>query len=388
MFKLKPTKATAAAITMLILTQSISYAAGGNGLLKARVIDILSTNPFSAYYEEKAPEMPAGEAEEAKIIEEEEPEEDVDALIADHKKYYKMLKKAGKQKKQAAPVKKAVKVEAPAAEKLKVMQQPAPETPVIQTQHQEIYPAGADVFTDEYTPQPEIKIMEDPSLDIYESNEDNTDTLLFEYKRGKSYEVYAAPGYLTDIQLQAGEYIENINIGDRTSWTVEMKQAAGIWHIFIKPLQQGIATNMIINTDRHNYSLRLVAENDYTPVVSWIYPDEAPVERQPEGVTMEVESVDKLNFDYRVSRANRYPWSPTSVFDDGFKTYLVMKQSAAYKYTPAVFQKRSNGQLVHLDYKIVNNSIVIDKVCDELYVCTSNDEYISIKNFRSQSPWN
>lgn len=398
LFKLKKVQVSAAAITICILSQSMAYASSGEGLLKARVIDILSTNPFSTYYQETKDTQ---EQEEIQKTEQEKNtetpvQEEAEDLIAEHKKYYKLLVKAQNKKEREAKEKiveesntneNQLSLENDAEIQNEHILQKDKQQELTDTPQEKTYLTGADLFTPEYSQVPEIEINEDASLDIYENNEDNADTLLFEYKRGKSYEVYAAPGYLTDVQLQSGESIENISIGDRNSWSVELKQGAGIWHIYLKPLQQGIATNMIINTDRHNYSLRLIADDDYTPIVSWIYPDEARVERKPGGVPMEVESVDKLNFDYRVSKAEKYPWSPVSVFDDGFKTYLVLKPAAAYKYMPAVFQKRSTGQLLHLDYKIINNTIVIDKVCDELYVCTSNEDHIAIKNFRSESPW-
>lgn len=234
--------------------------------------------------------------------------------------------------------------------------------------------------------QPEIVIEEDASLDVFEDNSANENAALYEYTRGTSYDVYAAPGFISDVQLKPGEEITGITIGDAISWSVETRLAADrTWHVYVKPLQLGVITNMIINTDSHYYSLRLIADSDYSPVVRWTYPGEAREEYNPQGISMEVESVQDINFDYDVT--GKYSWTPETVFDDGAKTYLVLPDGAAARHTPVVFQKRG-GMLLNLDYRIVNNTIILDRVCDEIYLVTSNTDRVVIKNEHAVTPWN
>lgn len=234
--------------------------------------------------------------------------------------------------------------------------------------------------------QPEIVIEEDTSLDLFEDNSANENAAVYEYRRGESYEVYAAPGFISDVQLKPGEQITGITIGDVISWSVETRLGADkTWHVYVKPLQLGVATNMIINTDRHYYSLRLIADSDYSPVVSWTYPGEVREEYNPQGISMEVESVQDINFDYNVT--GKYNWTPETVFDDGVKTYLLLPEGAAARHTPVVFQKRG-GLLLNLDYRLVNNTIILDRVCDEIYLVTSNTDRVVIKNEHAATPWN
>lgn len=251
-----------------------------------------------------------------------------------------------------------------------------------------------DVFTKPVTltdaPQqgyfePQIFVEEDTSLDIWEDNSANENAVLYEYSRGESYDVYAAPGFISDVQLKPGEQITGITIGDAVSWSVETRLAADkTWHVYIKPIQLGVVTNMIINTDSHYYSLRLIADSDYSPVVSWTYPGEAREEYSPQGISMEVESVQDINFDYRVS--GKYSWTPESVFDDGFKTYLVLPKGKAARHTPVIFQKRGDV-LLNMDYRIVNDTIILGRVCNEIYLVTSNTERVVIKNEHAVTPW-
>jgi len=233
--------------------------------------------------------------------------------------------------------------------------------------------------------QPEIVVEEDTTLDLFEDNAANENAALYEYARGESYDVYAAPGFISDVQLKPGEQITGITIGDAISWSVETRLAADkTWHVYVKPLQLGVITNMIINTDSHYYSLRLIADSDYSPVVSWTYPGEAREEYNPQGISMEVESVQDINFDYSVS--GKESWTPETVFDDGAKTYLILPDGAAARHTPVVFQKRA-GLLLNLDYKIVNNTIILDRVCNEIFMATSNSDRVVIKNEHAVMPW-
>ena len=234
--------------------------------------------------------------------------------------------------------------------------------------------------------EPEIFVEEDTSLDIWEDNSANENAALYEYSHGESYDVYAAPGFISDVQLKPGEQITGITIGDAISWSVETRLAADkTWHVYVKPLQLGVITNMIINTDSHYYSLRLIADSDYSPVVSWTYPGEAREEYNPQGISMEVESVQDINFDYSVS--GKESWTPETVFEDGAKTYLILPDGAAARHTPVVFQKRA-GLLLNLDYKIVNNTIILDRVCNEIFMATSNSDRVVIKNEHAVMPWN
>ena len=340
MITTKKRSAITAALAVLLalpITGEAAESAPQPGPFKAKVIEMLRDNPFSEYWDGTASEP-------------------VDISEAD------ITFQSGS----AAESRSAEAVQ-PADEDF---WEPAPEAKT----------APAEIW------QPEIVIEEDTSLDLFEDNSANENAALYEYRRGESYEVYAAPGFISDVQLKPGEQITGITIGDAISWSVETRLAADkTWHVYVKPLQLGVVTNMIINTDRHYYSLRLIADSDYRPVVSWTYPGEAREEYNPQGISMEVESVQDINFDYDVD--GRYSWTPETVFDDGAKTYLVLPEGAATRHTPVVFQKRG-GMLLNLDYRIVNNTIILDRVCDEIYLVTSSTDRVVIKNGHDVTPWN
>ena len=415
----------------LCIFHSVAY--GSAPTFRERIAEILGTNPYSIHY--KGPKAvndtsfevaePAGD--QSVFEEDAKAETDNFSSILDESAAYRkqlesLTKKSDKKISNPKPVKSSQSEENPSSKELiekiddvrtkedlleikdllkTALKDKELAKTAISSLHKETYrtadkspleaksePVKRTLNTDKVYDFP-VRIEEDESLDYLESNEENSETKLFTYRRGESYEVSSAPGYITDIQLMAGEQLLNITIGDTRSWTIETKAISGqnTWHVYVKPLQFGISTNAIIETDKHTYSLRLVAERDYAPIVSWIYPEEREAVYKPEGVTMEVESVQELNFDYKVSKAKKYPWTPETVFDDGFKTYFVLSDEVAMKYTPAVFQKRASGQLIHLDYRVINNMLVVNKVCDEFFLCTNNDDFVNVKNCSADNIW-
>ena len=83
---------------------------------------------------------------------------------------------------------------------------------------------------------------------------------------------------VTDIELQAGEQINNINIGDSARWLVEPAVTgagvAEVQHIVIKPMDVGLETSLMVTTNKRTYHFRLRSHRtQYMPKVSFIYPD-------------------------------------------------------------------------------------------------------------------
>lgn len=86
----------------------------------------------------------------------------------------------------------------------------------------------------------------------------------YPFSGGALYQVYAAPGQVTDIALQPGEQLVGSGpvaagdtvrwiIGDTESGTASSKQV----HILVKPTRVDLQTNLVINTDRRTYYLEL-----------------------------------------------------------------------------------------------------------------------------------
>lgn len=138
---------------------------------------------------------------------------------------------------------------------------------------------------------------------------------LYPWAEGALYQLYAAPGQVTDIALQEGEQLVGpgpVAAGDTVRWiigdTVSGTGAGQRVHILVKPTRSGLVTNLVINTDRRTYHVELRSTPDtYMASVSWTYPQDALIalaarNREAAAVAPVVPGIDidALNFQYRV----------------------------------------------------------------------------------------
>lgn len=218
----------------------------------------------------------------------------------------------------------------------------------------------------------DVEIVEDSSLGGFEEEYYSDDCLFLDYHSGKVDRVLLTPGYLTDIQLQEGETLERITMGDRSRWEVHTyyDDIKDTYHVYIQPTQNDLETNIIIATNRHHYQLLLVASAFNNPIVKWNYPNEQLMfsKQENKAVIMEVNSPDKLNFDYAISRKNNYNWIPRYVFDDGFNTYMTIDPDIYESINPAIFTINRLGNMVLVDYEKINGNIVIHDVLDNMQI--------------------
>lgn len=210
---------------------------------------------------------------------------------------------------------------------------------------------------------------------------------IFSYYKNNVYEIYTKPNYLTTIKLDKGEDINFIGGGDTERWLLEQAKGGedSRNYVYIKPIESGLRTNLVINTNKKTYYLNIEStESMYNPLVEWAYPyDEkiAVYKANQVNEKLEAESVENLNFDYRVTD-NLYSWTPKEVFDDGIKTYLVMKKQMFSAEAPVFYVK--DGKILNLvNYRIKDNKIIIDRIFKE-GVLKLGKKSIRIKNLKGE----
>jgi type IV secretion system protein VirB9 len=79
--------------------------------------------------------------------------------------------------------------------------------------------------------------------------------------------IIAAPMRVCDVELQPGEAVNEIVVGDSARWMVVSGNAgsgpSSAVHLFIKPVDSGLETSAVVTTDRRVYHLRLVSQRAY-----------------------------------------------------------------------------------------------------------------------------
>ena len=193
---------------------------------------------------------------------------------------------------------------------------------------------------------------------------------------GALYQVYAAPGQITDIVLQEGEQLVGpgpVAAGDTVRWiigdTVSGTGAKRRVHLLVKPVRSDITTNMIINTDRRTYHVELRATpSAYMASVSWTYPaDELLAVKRAEAEAARSVPVaagialPSLSFAYKLS-GDRVPWRPVRVFDDGRQTFVEFGESIAAGDMPPLFILDEEDQAELVNYRVEGRYIVVDRL--------------------------
>lgn len=200
---------------------------------------------------------------------------------------------------------------------------------------------------------------------------------VFSYEPGRIYEIYTTPLRVTVISLRPGERIASMVAGDTVRWQIaETTSGSGgdtRSHVVLKPLRQGLSTNLVLTTSERVYmiSLRATAQTDaFNAAVAWEYPDafnQADLETLlvTEGATASRLPLDRVETRYRVAPrfGQRRPvWTPEAVFDDGAKTYIRFPAAAAHSELPPLFVIGPDGDAQLVNYRVRGLTYVVDQL--------------------------
>lgn len=200
----------------------------------------------------------------------------------------------------------------------------------------------------------------------------------YAWAEGALYQVYAAPGQVTDIVLQEGETLVGpgpVAAGDTVRWiigdTLSGAGASRRVHLLVKPTRSDISTNLVINTDRRTYHVELRATPaTYMASVSWTYPADELIalraaEAERERLTPVAAGLDlaALNFRYRVT-GDKVGWRPVRVFDDGRQTFVEFAEGIASDEMPPIFALNEQGEAELVNYRVNGRYMIVDRVLD------------------------
>jgi|SRR5579863_961490 len=204
--------------------------------------------------------------------------------------------------------------------------------------------------------------------------------VLYPYADGAEPAVDCAPLRTTDLQLQAGETITDVALGDSERW-MATPAASGdprnaVPHLAVKPQLAGLETNLTIYTTKHIYHLLLRARGHALREVEFYYPDELlaamkeadTAARNTTDPASDANTVNpaahvnqaQLNFAYNVAGAD-VPWKPIRAFDDGSHVYVQMPSGMKSSEAPALLINAGNGTQM-ANYRVAGNYYVVDRL--------------------------
>ena len=198
---------------------------------------------------------------------------------------------------------------------------------------------------------------------------------VYPYTAGALYQLYTAPGQVSDIALQSGEGIIAVSAGDTVRWiigdTVSGSGATERVHVLVKPIAEGLRTNLVITTDRRVYYLELQSTLEtYMASVSWHYPQDELLALERRNIVAEAAAeqvidrgldIDNLRFRYAIS-GDEPPWRPVRVFDDTNRVYIQFPARLDQGEAPPLFVVGRSGESQLVNYRVRGRYYVVDRL--------------------------
>ncbi|OCC24598.1 P-type conjugative transfer protein TrbG [Croceicoccus estronivorus] len=196
---------------------------------------------------------------------------------------------------------------------------------------------------------------------------------VYPWTEGALYRLFAAPERVSDIALQPGEKLVAVSAGDTVRWIIgDTSSGAGDnarVHVLVKPFAPGLATNMVITTDRRAYHLALES-TDATSMaaISWTYPQDRLVALRRQNARAEQASpiaenvaLTNLRFRYEIS-GDDPPWRPVRAWDDRSKVYIEFPARLDQGEAPPLFVVGPLGDNQLVNYRVSGNHYIVDRL--------------------------
>jgi type IV secretion system protein TrbG len=199
---------------------------------------------------------------------------------------------------------------------------------------------------------------------------------VYPFSDGALYQIYSAPGEITDIALEPGEQLVGtgpVAAGDTVRWIIgDTESGTGPTkrvHILVKPTRADLTTNLVINTDRRTYHLELrSSEKTYIASVSWAYPQDQLIALRQQNAAAQVAApiatgidIGALNFRYGIE-GDDPAWRPLRAFDDGRQVFIEFPAGIGQGEMPPlwVIGAEGDGQLVN--FRVQGNHMIVDRL--------------------------
>jgi type IV secretion system protein VirB9 len=175
------------------------------------------------------------------------------------------------------------------------------------------------------------------------------------YNPEQIFPVSVAPGYQVAILLASDEKIQNVAVGDNTSWQVSANTSGN--SIFVKLADAGYLTNMTVITNIRSYNFELIPLRNL--------PDTAPytIQFRYPSQSGKIQTSDNsviVGF-YKLSGDRSL--FPETMEDDGQKTFIYWRPD---QDLPAVYSVDASGNEVIVNGMMRGSYYVIDRVSDKI----------------------
>lgn len=197
---------------------------------------------------------------------------------------------------------------------------------------------------------------------------------VFAWSPGRVFEVWTAPLRVTTLTLGEGEILVSKAAGDTIRWQIgEVASGAGAArriHVLLKPLERGLETNLVLTTNRRVYLLDLKsgAAAAFNAAIAWDEPVASMAGTDVEerkGADPLVTPQGPLDARYRIEpQGRRARWTPSSVFNDGLRTFIAFDADLQVDEAPVLFVLAPDGEAQLVNYRQQGGLFVVDRLFD------------------------
>jgi type IV secretion system protein VirB9 len=210
------------------------------------------------------------------------------------------------------------------------------------------------------------------------------------YAADEVVRVEGRAGVQATISFGENEHIENVAIGDSSSWQVTPNKRANL--LFVKPLSARARTNLTVVTDTRSYYFDLVASPTANALylLRFTYPDEPKKGAGKTGTALAMTDVEaqaasgavipvqpaaldpsKLNFGWKQRGSSKL--LPSRIYDDGASTFI---NWAVGRPVPAVLIRNEKGAEGPVNFAIRDDVMIIEGVPPLIVLRSGKDSAI------------
>lgn len=184
--------------------------------------------------------------------------------------------------------------------------------------------------------------------------------------------VVCAPLHVCDLALEPGEVVNAINAGDKDRWSITpgLSGSGGnlTTHIMLKPHDSGLVSNLIVQTNKRTYAIKLVStRHEWMPLVGFTYPvDERTNAAAQWAAYRRIEASREQDSGNTVNGApvqfycihvqqGSPSWVPRRAYTDGRKTYIDFPAALGRMAAPILVALANDGGWLSSPSKLVVN---------------------------------
>lgn len=176
---------------------------------------------------------------------------------------------------------------------------------------------------------------------------------VMDYRAGEVVPIHGVVGFQLSIELAPDEVVRTIALGDAGAWQASADKAGN--RLFLKPLIEGVTTNMTVVTDVRTYAFELTGGDASGTVSPWTIRFRYPASER--SIALASPAASGMIGRYRLTGDRNL--RPAAISDDGVRTFI---DWPAEVVLPATYIRDTGGRETLANGYMRGSFYVLDSV--------------------------